>query len=81
MNRIALITGSTDGIGKQTAIGLLKAGINVILTGRNKERGNEAEIFINKNGKNEKTSTISYDQELAEKLWDFSVKNGWSGLN
>ncbi len=34
-NRLVLITGSTSGIGKQTALGLAKLGAQVILTGRN----------------------------------------------
>ena len=36
--RRVLITGSTDGIGKQTAIDLVKMGANVIIHGRNEEK-------------------------------------------
>ncbi|WP_373495927.1 SDR family NAD(P)-dependent oxidoreductase [Aquiflexum sp.] len=39
-NRTALITGSTDGIGKQTALGLAERGWDVVLTGRNIDKGN-----------------------------------------
>lgn len=38
--KIALVTGSTDGIGKQTALGLASKGFNVIVTGRNADKGN-----------------------------------------
>ena len=34
-----LITGATDGIGKEVAIELAKKGCNLILIGRNKEKG------------------------------------------
>ena len=36
--KIILITGSTDGIGYQTAIELVKAGYHVIVHGRNREK-------------------------------------------
>jgi NAD(P)-dependent dehydrogenase (short-subunit alcohol dehydrogenase family) len=38
-NRTILITGSTDGIGKQTALGLAKTGATILLHGRNPARG------------------------------------------
>jgi retinol dehydrogenase-12 len=37
--RTCLITGATDGIGKETAIGMAKNGYNLILIGRNEEKG------------------------------------------
>lgn len=40
--RIALITGSTDGIGKQTALEMARRGYQVLVHGRSRERGQEA---------------------------------------
>lgn len=42
-NKIVLITGATDGIGKQTAHGLVLLGAQVIIHGRNKNRVEETE--------------------------------------
>lgn len=41
MNKIALITGATSGIGKATTIKLAEAGYSTIITGRRKERLDE----------------------------------------
>ena len=43
-----LITGATDGIGKETAIELAKKGCNLILIGRNKEKGEKVVEEIRK---------------------------------
>lgn len=40
--KTALITGATSGIGQETAIGLAKLGAHVIITGRNRQRGEAA---------------------------------------
>src|SRR5215467_10261584 len=38
-DKIVLITGSTDGVGKLVALRLAQAGARVLLHGRNKEKG------------------------------------------
>ncbi len=43
-----LITGATDGIGKETAIGMAKNGYNLILIGRNEEKGKKVSDEIRK---------------------------------
>ena len=39
--KYALITGATDGLGKQTALEFAKQGVNLIIHGRNKEKVNK----------------------------------------
>jgi NAD(P)-dependent dehydrogenase (short-subunit alcohol dehydrogenase family) len=48
--RVAVVTGSTAGIGLWTAAGLAKAGADVVLMGRNAERGREAQAFVKRQG-------------------------------
>ena len=45
-DKIVLITGSTDGIGKQTAIELAKMGARVLIHGRNEARGKATLVEI-----------------------------------
>src|ERR1700743_3303605 len=40
--RLAVVTGATGGLGIETAQGLAEAGANVVLTGRNREKGRAA---------------------------------------
>lgn len=44
--KVALITGGTDGIGKETALGLAKLGVELVLVGRNEQRGQSAVNYI-----------------------------------
>jgi NAD(P)-dependent dehydrogenase (short-subunit alcohol dehydrogenase family) len=45
-NKIVLITGSTDGIGRQTALELAKMGATIIVHGRNQEKADKAASWI-----------------------------------
>ena len=38
-NKVAIVTGATSGIGRETAILLAKEGASVTFTGRNKDEG------------------------------------------
>ena len=51
-NKTILITGSTDGIGKQTAFDLAELGNTVIVHGRNPERTKETAEFISQKSAN-----------------------------
>lgn len=51
-NKVAIITGSTSGIGRATAIELVKEGAAVVITGRRQDKGKEVLNEINQlNGK------------------------------
>lgn len=54
LDKIILITGSTDGIGKQVAIELTQKGATVLVHGRNKSKGTEAVDEIISKTKNSK---------------------------
>jgi NAD(P)-dependent dehydrogenase (short-subunit alcohol dehydrogenase family) len=49
-NKVVLITGSTSGIGKTSALGFAKEGAKVIISGRRKQRGDEVVDEIKSQG-------------------------------
>jgi NAD(P)-dependent dehydrogenase (short-subunit alcohol dehydrogenase family) len=55
--RVALITGSSSGIGRLTAISLAKQGWNVVVSGRRQSELEETARLCKENGK-EGTSTL-----------------------
>jgi NAD(P)-dependent dehydrogenase (short-subunit alcohol dehydrogenase family) len=73
--KVALITGGTSGIGKATAMALAAMGAEVVVTGRNEERGRAALAEIRHESGSEKVSLMLADlavqakvRELAEDL-------------
>jgi len=66
-DKSVLITGATDGIGKQTAIELALLGAEVILHGRNEERLLKIKSEITTLTKNNKIKTISSDLSSLKK--------------
>jgi NAD(P)-dependent dehydrogenase (short-subunit alcohol dehydrogenase family) len=51
--KVCLITGATSGIGKATALGLARAGANVVLVARNAEQGEAVRTEIRQHSGNE----------------------------
>jgi NAD(P)-dependent dehydrogenase (short-subunit alcohol dehydrogenase family) len=82
-NKAILITGGTGGIGKQTAIGLAKVGAHVIVTGRDKVRGESAVKEIKQASGNKHIDLLLADlsvQAEVRKLAD-EVKTNYSKLD
>lgn len=62
-DKVAIITGSSRGIGKATAIELVKNGATVVLNGRNQERLNQAENELKAIGGNVLTVCADISKE------------------
>lgn len=60
MNKVALVTGATSGIGEATAIRFAEAGATVICTGRNRERGEGVVKTIKNKGGN----AVFYEMDI-----------------
>ena len=48
--KVAIVTGATSGIGRETAILLSREGASVVFTGRNKDAAEETSDLISKEG-------------------------------
>ncbi|MHA1728719.1 MAG: SDR family NAD(P)-dependent oxidoreductase [Promethearchaeota archaeon] len=70
--RIILITGSTDGIGKQTAIDLAKMGAFVIIHGRNEKKAKNALKEVKKIAKSDQLEAIHGDLASFSQIHDIS---------
>jgi len=67
-----LITGSTDGIGKQTAIDLAKMGLFVIIHGRNEEKTLDALCEVKKNTGSDQLDSVIGDLSSFDQIRDIS---------
>lgn len=78
-----LITGATDGIGKQTALELAKMGHEIIVHGRDKIRGDKVTADIKNSSLNEKVHYINADFTKFNQIKEFAieVKNRFSNLD
>lgn len=76
--KIAIITGGNSGIGKQTAIGLAKKGIAVVLFCRNEEKGKAAQKEIQNQSNNPNIDLIVCDlsslQSVKKAVDDYKSK-------
>lgn len=61
MSKIAVVTGATEGIGKQTAIELLKKGLVVVVHGRSPARATDAAREISKAARKDTVDTAVAD--------------------
>src|SRR5438270_5072348 len=59
--KVVLITGGTSGIGKATATALASMGANVVVTGRDEERGRKAISHIQAESGNDKVELMLAD--------------------
>jgi NAD(P)-dependent dehydrogenase (short-subunit alcohol dehydrogenase family) len=65
--RTALVVGGTDGVGKEVARGLLRSGMDVIVVGRDADKGPRAEAELRASAKGGQVQFVACDlSELAE---------------
>lgn len=72
-NKIVLITGSTDGIGKQTACELAEMGATVIIHGRNKQKCSDTISWIKNKYKKAKLDCITADLSSLQQVRDMAA--------
>ena len=73
-NKTVLVTGGTDGIGRETALQLARMRTSVLVHGRDKEKGARVPDDINRDTCNEKVGLYLADfSSLADKLDGTSV--------
>lgn len=82
-DKIVLITGATNGIGKQTALSLAKMNAQVIITGRNEKSGAEAVDEIKQLSGNSKVDLLLADvsKQADIKALASHVKNKYAQLD
>ncbi|MCT4614659.1 MAG: SDR family NAD(P)-dependent oxidoreductase [Marinifilaceae bacterium] len=59
MSKTIFITGSTDGIGKQSSIDLAKLGHNIIIHGRDRNKLQDCLVYLNKNTEGRHSAFLS----------------------
>ncbi len=82
MNKIALVTGATSGIGEATTIVLAKLGYNIIITGRREERLSKLKATIESNGTT-KILTLCFDIRNQEETLNAikSIPTEWQKID
>jgi NAD(P)-dependent dehydrogenase (short-subunit alcohol dehydrogenase family) len=65
--RVAVVTGASSGIGLYTALGLARAGMRVVMTGRDRERTERARRFVSERASSDRVELALADfSRLAE---------------
>ena len=72
--KVAIVTGSNTGIGKETARGLLARGATVVIAVRDKEKGEAARADIAQTTGNDKVSVIPLDLASAASIRAFAER-------
>ena len=70
--KLALVTGGTRGLGFETARALARAGAEVVLTGRNDAKGNEAVVKIRQQSASAKVEYQRCDLANSASVRDFA---------
>jgi NAD(P)-dependent dehydrogenase (short-subunit alcohol dehydrogenase family) len=70
--RICIITGSNSGIGKETAIGLAKMGVTIVMVVRDQERGEKARTEIVKQTGNDSVDLMICDLSSMSSICHFA---------
>jgi NAD(P)-dependent dehydrogenase (short-subunit alcohol dehydrogenase family) len=80
--RTALVTGGTDGIGKEIARGLARAGCRIVVVGRNHQKGSGAAAEIQRTSGNPNVEFLQADLSLMSeaKRVTREIASRWSGL-
>jgi len=81
--KVALVTGGTDGIGKEIARGLARAGNEVIIVGRNPEKGNRATQELRRTTGNERVTFLSTDLSFMRETDALAaqIRGAWASLD
>lgn len=74
--KTVLITGSTSGIGRATAIVCSKMGANVVITGRNEERAEETLSLLDGNGHSYFIADLSLQEGIDKLVSNVPVLDG-----
>ncbi|MCR9012031.1 SDR family NAD(P)-dependent oxidoreductase [Gabonibacter chumensis] len=81
MNKIALITGATSGIGKATAVKLAETGFDLIITGRRSDRLHALEKELQKKGVQIISLHLDVRNQMEVKQAISSLPEAWKNID